>query len=79
MKEVGKEGRTDEKVDSTEPKKEDAAASTPAAAEQWQDPWMRTQPQQNRSPERKSPSRKNSNADGLSSFGSSDSESGKYV
>ena len=45
-------------------------------AEQWVDPWMRRQPQPNRSPELRSPDRKPFADDHLSSIGSSNSEAG---
>ena len=47
-------------------------------AEQWVDPWMRRQPQPNRSPELRSLDRKPFADDHLSSIGSSNSEAGSF-
>ena len=69
--------REDEKETTEESKKEKAPiAPLVGTAEQWVDPWMRRPPQQNRSPELRSPERKPLVEDNLSSIGSSDSEGG---
>lgn len=54
----------------------EAIAAPVGNAEQWVDPWMRRQPQQNRSPEIRSPQRKSSLENNLSSVDSSDSDAG---
>ena len=67
--------------EAVEDSKKDKNPITPlvANAEQWVDPWMRRQPQQNRSPELRSPERKPLVEDNISSIGSSDSEGGTDI
>ena len=71
-------GKKEPEKEAGEPLKNEKEANAPSIenAEQWVDPWMRRKPQQNRSPEIRSPERRATANDDLSSIGSSDSEAG---